>query len=92
MDQRHNVETLVMLQPIVVDTASTDRIGMLVMANGMLVGVLVRLDTPEHENEGAWFVEVLMAGMKGARAPTFATLDEATRWFRLQLKARPGAA
>lgn len=92
MDERHNVETLVMLQPVVVDTASPDRIGMLVMANGMLVGILVRLDTPDHENEGDWFVEVLMGGMKGARAPTFATLDDATRWFRLQLKARPAGA
>ena len=92
MDERHNVETLVMLQPVAVDTASLDRNGMLVMANGMLVGILVRLDTPEHESEGEWFVEVLMGGMKGGRAPTFATLDEATRWFRLQLKARLSVA
>ena len=91
MDRRHNVETLVVLQPVAVDTASPDRVGMLVLANGLLVGLLIRLDTPEHEDEGDWFAETLLGRLKGARAPTFSTLDEATRWFRVQLRREPAA-
>ncbi len=87
MEAPHNVETLVVMQPIAVDTASPDRNGMLVMANGMLVGVLVRLDDPEHEHQnGDWFVEVLFGRRQGSRPLSFTTLDEATRWFRMQHK------
>ena len=54
MSGRSNVETLLVLQlqPIAVDTGSTDRDGMLVIANGLLVAVLVRLDALEHEHPG----------------------------------------
>ncbi|KQP61675.1 hypothetical protein ASG40_04190 [Methylobacterium sp. Leaf399] len=86
MDAQHNVETLVVLQPVAVDTASLDRDGMLVMANGMLVGVLVRLVTPGHEHSGAWFVEAAFGHLKGVRVQPFDTLDDATRWFRTNLK------
>ena len=37
---RDNVEALVVLQPIFVDTASPDHVRMLVMANGLLIAVL----------------------------------------------------
>jgi len=47
-----NVETLVVLQPISIETGNPDQAGMLVMANGLLVGVLVRLDAPEHAQCG----------------------------------------
>lgn len=87
MDAPHNVETLVVMQPIAVDTASPDRNGMLVMANGMLIGVLVRLEDPEHERQtGGWSVEAVFGRLLGSRPPPFATLDEATRWFRMQHK------
>ena len=87
MDAPHDVETLVVMKPIAVDTASPDQAGMLVMANGMLVGVLVRLDDPEHEHQtGSWFVEAAFGRLHGSRPSSFATLDEATRWFRMQRK------
>lgn len=83
-----NVETLVTMQPITVDTGSDDRDGMLVMANGMLVAVLVQLATPDHEDAGNWFVEVALGQLKAHRAPTFGNLDDATRWMRKRLKTR----
>lgn len=86
MAGRGNVETLVVLQPIAVDTNSPDREGMLVVANGLLVAVLVRLDAPEHDDPGSWFLEIAMGRLKGSRAPTFKTLEEATRWLRVQLR------
>ncbi|WP_128561046.1 hypothetical protein [Methylobacterium crusticola] len=87
MDKRRNVETLVVLQSIAVDTGSPDREGRLVIANGLLVGVLVRLDTPEHEEERSnWFFEAGLGRLQGLRAPTFDNLEAATRWVRKHLK------
>ena len=86
MAGQDNVETLVVLQPISVDTASPDQVGMLVMANGLLVAVLVRLDAPEHTQSRSWFLEVGLGRLAGARAPTFDTLEDATRWLRQRLK------
>lgn len=92
MGAARNVETLVVLQPIAVDTGSPDRTGMLVMANGMLVGVLVQLNTPEHEHlAGGWFAEALFGRMQGLRPQPFDTLEEATRWFRGQRKHKAGS-
>ncbi|MCJ2083545.1 hypothetical protein [Methylobacterium sp. J-090] len=87
MADQDNVETLVFLQPISVETGSPDQVGMLVMANGLLVGVLVRLDAPEHARCGAWFMEVGLGRLAGVRAPVFDTLDDATRWMRQRLKS-----
>ena len=81
-----NVETLVVLQSISVDTRSPDQTGMLVMSNGLLVAILVRLDAPEHERPGAWYMEVGLGRLAGARAPTFDTLEDATRWVRQRLR------
>lgn len=81
-----NVEILVVLQPISVDTASPDEVGMLVIANGLLVAVLVRLDAPEHERRGAWYMEVRLGRLAKVRAPVFDTLEDATRWVRQRLK------
>ena len=86
MSRQGNVETLVVLQPIAVDTGSPDRVGMLVMANGMLVAVLIRLDAPEHENPQGWFVEAAFGRLNGLRVPAFDTLEDATRWLRQRLK------
>ncbi|MCJ2093826.1 hypothetical protein MKK67_15190 [Methylobacterium sp. J-072] len=82
MSEQGNVETLVVLQPIAVDTDSPDWDGMLVIANGLLVAVLVRLDEPEHDDLGSWFLEVGFGRLQGKRAPTFLNLEEATRWLR----------
>ncbi|MCJ2117293.1 hypothetical protein MKK65_12105 [Methylobacterium sp. J-001] len=87
MSEQGNVETLIVLQPIAVDTASPDREGRLVIANGLLVAVLVRLDDPEHDNLGNWFLEVGFGRLQGKNTPTFPTLEQATRWLRRHLKA-----
>ncbi|MCJ2101233.1 hypothetical protein [Methylobacterium sp. E-046] len=88
MSGRGNVETLLVLQlqPIAVDTNSPDREGMLVIANGLLVAVLVRLAEPEHHNVGSWFLEVGFGRLQGQRVPTFPTLEDASRWLRRRLK------
>ncbi len=86
MKPPHNVETLVVLQPIGVDTDSDDRQGLLVMANGLLVGVLVRLDTPGHQQLRGWFLEAGFGRLAGLRAPTFDTPEAAARWLRQRLK------
>lgn len=87
MPGRGNVETLLVLQrqPIVVDTGSLDRDGVLMLANGLLVAVLVRLDAPEHEHPGHWFLEAGFGRLQGMRVDAFPTLDHATRWVRKQL-------
>ena len=89
MSGRGNVETLLVLQlqPIEVDTNSPDRDGMLVIANGLLTAVLVRLAEPEHDDVGSWFFEVGFGRLQGKKAPTFPSLEEATRWLRRHLKA-----
>ena len=74
MAGQDNVETLVVLQPISVDTASPDQVGMLVIANGLLVAVLVRLDAPGHARCGGWFLGGGLGRLPGARAPPFETL------------------
>ena len=86
MAGQDNVEPLVVLRPISVDTRSPDQTGMLVLVNGLLVAVLVRLDAPEHERPGAWFMEVGLGRLAGVRAPTFDTLEEATRWMRRRVR------
>ncbi|MCJ2064386.1 hypothetical protein MKK63_16930 [Methylobacterium sp. J-088] len=86
MADRGNVETLVVLQPISVDTASPDRVGMLVIVSGLLVAVLVRLDAPWHERPGAWHMEAGLGRLAGVRAPVFDTLEDATRWVRQRLR------
>jgi len=55
------------LQPIEVMTASQDREGRLVLADGMLVAVLVRLSDEAHDPllRGAWFLEEAAAAIEG---------------------------
>ena len=86
MAGQDNVEPLVVLQPISVDTASPDRTGMLVLVNGLLVAILVRLDAPEHDRRGSWFMEVRLGRLAKTRAPLFDTLQDATRWVRQRLR------
>ncbi|MCJ2135535.1 hypothetical protein MKK69_15985 [Methylobacterium sp. J-026] len=85
MSERGNVETLIVLQPIAVDTGSPDHDGMLVIANGLLVAVLVRLAEPEHANVGSWFLEAGFGRLQGNKSLTFLDLEEATRWLRQRL-------
>lgn len=87
MHEHNNLETLIVLQPIAVDTGSDDREGMLVLANGMLVAVLVQLDASEHDHrEGYWFLECGFGRLQGIVRPPFESLDAATRWLRRRMK------
>ena len=86
MGAPHNVETLVVLQSIAVDTGSADQDGRLVIANGKLIAVLVHVGDPEHEIVGGWFLEVGLGRLHGLRPATFATLEDATRWLRQRLR------
>ncbi|MCJ2117049.1 hypothetical protein MKK65_10800 [Methylobacterium sp. J-001] len=86
MSEQGNVETLIVLLPIAVDTASPDREGRLVIANGLLVAVLVRLSKPSHEHPGRWFMEAGFGRLHGRRVPAFPNLEAATRWLRRHLK------
>jgi hypothetical protein len=66
------------LQPIEVLTASEDREGRLVLINGNLVAVLVRLSNLAHDPllRGVWFIEAGF-GVLDSRHQMFASLEEA---------------
>lgn len=73
-------------QPISIDTGSPDEDGLLVLAEGRLVAVLVRLsDDHEGTYEGAWFLEVGFGKVDGNAHPVFATLDDAEAWIESRL-------
>jgi hypothetical protein len=61
---------------------------MLVMVNGKLVAVLVRLDASWHERPGAWHMEVGLGLLMGVRAPVFDTLEDARLWVRLRMQSQ----
>src|SRR3954468_903384 len=65
-------------QPIEVLTASEDREGRLVLVDGRLAAVLVRLSDRAHEPllRGAWYIEAGFGSLDG-RHELFASLDEA---------------
>lgn len=66
-------------QPITVRTGCNDKSGRLVLFDGELMAVLVRLDDKMHEaDEGKWFLEVAFGHLEGQ--PTFGNLDDAKDW------------
>ena len=78
-----------LLQPMRVATGGADEDGRLVLANGRLVAVLVRLADEVHAGRvGSWFLE---AGFGPCAAevpsPTFESLDAAQAWVERQLAA-----
>ena len=74
------------LQPIPVRTGSQDREGQLVLVEGELVAILVRLADEAHGRErGQWFLEVGFGSLMGGKSRLFATLDEAQAWVRDRL-------
>ena len=66
-------------QPIAVDTDSNDCDGLLVFADGKLVGLLVRLTDEAHDpaTHGAWYLEAAFGWAESSRGMLFASLDEA---------------
>jgi hypothetical protein len=75
------------LQPIPVDTNSADQEGLLVLSDGHLVGVLVRLEDPVHEETltGCWYLECAIGKLRGACDPVFENLQSALAWIETRL-------
>lgn len=64
--------------PIRVNTLSEDAEGRLVMWQGALVGVLVRLDAPEQGDAvGGWSLEAGFGPLEFLRPEPFADLEQA---------------
>jgi hypothetical protein len=70
------------LKPI--EVASVDREGQLILFNGVLVGVLVKLSSLHGELSGRWHLETGYDGLRDERL-TFADLDAAKRWINDRL-------
>lgn len=79
-------------RPILVNTASADEEGCLVLADGRLVAVLVRVADLGAEQQGeklsGWHMEAGFGCCAVAVAPLFDTLADAIAWMRTQLSAR----
>jgi len=76
------------LESMPVNTGSHDDDGRLVLADGRLVAVLVRLADQAHaEQSGAWFLEAGFGPCACAQFPVFDTLEIARNWVRRQLGA-----
>jgi len=75
------------LQPIPVMTGSQDHEGRLVLADGQLAAVLVRLSDEVHgEEQGGWFLEAGFGPCDGPEHPIFESFDEAEAWVRRKIK------
>ena len=68
---------------------SQDREGQLVLVDGELVGVLVRLAVDVHGLErGNWYLEGGFGPFMGRTPRTFACLDEALAWVLDRLMSK----
>lgn len=79
-------------RPILVNMASPDEKGCLLLADGRLVAVLVRVADIHVEQGGArlsgWQVEAGFGCCAVPVLPLFDTLADAAAWIRTQLSAR----
>ncbi len=76
------------MQPIQVHTGSSDEEGRLVLVEGRLVAVLVRLTDRAHDVlVGTWFLEAGFGPCAATSPPVFQTLDAAQDWVRIQIEA-----
>jgi hypothetical protein len=74
------------LQPIAIRTGSQDSEGQLILADGELVAILVRLADPAHGHDrGQYFLEVGFGPCVVGRPPLFADLTAAQTWVRRRL-------
>ena len=78
-------------RPILVNTASPDEKGCLVLADGRLVAVLVRVadtgDGQGREKLSGWQMEAGFGRCAVSVPPLFDTLADAAAWMRTQLSA-----
>ena len=79
-------------RPILVNTASPDEKGCLVLADGCLVAVLVRVADTNDEQDGnklsGWQMEAGFGRCAVPVQPLFSTLADAIAWMRMQLSAQ----
>jgi hypothetical protein len=75
----------VVFQPIAIAASSADTDGRLLLVDGRLAAVLVRLQDEVHDDrlQGKWFVESAFGDLaESSGDATFATLEEAADWIR----------
>jgi hypothetical protein len=73
-------------QPIKLATGSADEEGRLVLHQGKLVAVLVRLDDPGHGAAlGQWSLEAGFNGVDSVKPPLFNDLQKAEVWISKQI-------
>jgi hypothetical protein len=76
-------------QAIRIDTSSHDEEGRLILVDGRLVGVLVRLDATEQAPlQGCWSLEAGFGPLASLTPEPFTDLDHARAWTNRI--ARPG--
>ncbi|KQP38320.1 hypothetical protein ASF49_04745 [Methylobacterium sp. Leaf104] len=72
------------LQPVRIRTESSDEEGRLVLAEGILVAILVRLSSDHGAEAGCWFLEVGFGRLGSPRPAPFLDLAEALTWIAAQ--------
>ncbi len=83
------------LQPVAVLTDGGSQEGRLVLADGQLVAVFVRVTAEETEGSeqgDGWFLEVGFGpcgSLVTVQPPVFASLDEAALWVKRRLDGYP---
>ena len=76
------------VRPTRVATRSANEEGRLVLVDGRLVAVLVRLQDAAHGGlVGSWYLEAGFGACADPRPPVFDTLDAARAWVRRRLAA-----
>lgn len=77
---------MIEFKPVKVETGSADEDGRLVLHDGRLIAVLVRLEDPDHGPAvGQWSLEAGFNGIDSPKPPLFANLAAAERWLGLQI-------
>ncbi len=68
-----------------------DSEGRLILADGLLAAVIVRLDSECHppEHKGRWYMEAGFGKCNSAKAPLFETPEEAGAWLEQALTGKP---
>jgi len=80
----------ILLEPIRVDTHSRVEEGLLVLSDGALVALLVRIADEMHEESqiGSWFVEAAFGPCAGGDGLLFAAVGDAEAWVADCIDAR----
>ena len=82
-------------RPILVNTASTDEKGCLVLADGRLIAVLVRVSgnslEQDREKLSGWHMDAGFGCCAVPVPPLFGMLADAVAWMRAQLRAQESA-